>query len=235
MITFRAFASLVIVIIFLLTPVFATAGTGPGVLTFIVDLDGKPIGKHVLTFTQKPDHTLETAITIDLEVKFGPFTVFDYTHQNASLWKNDRLQRMRSETNNNGERNSVAIDVAQGQLQVVASKVEPYTAESDLLPTTYWMFPTVAQKQIINSETGELLNIEVHDMGRDIVASPDGAIEATRYRMTGDLEIDLWYDDAGILVCLSFEVRGSKVTYRLSRREGVLPLGVTMPKPESRG
>ena len=42
-------------------------------------------------------------------------------------------------------------------------------------------------------------------------------------RTEGDLEIDLWYDDTGVLVGLAFETRGSQVTYRLVERQGNVP------------
>lgn len=213
----------------------ATASeSASGLLKFEVALDDKPIGEHSLTFNRTPDQALEIGIAIDLEVKFGPFTVFDYTHRNASLWQDGVLHRMRSETDDNGERHNVAIDLTVSALQVVTDSIEDYTGARGLMPTTYWMVSTVAQDRLINSQTGEILEIEVREVGPETVPGPNGPIAATRYRMIGDLEIELWYDDTGILVSLAFEARGSEVTYRLIERNGLLPVAATMPNMTAR-
>jgi len=46
--------------------------------------------------------------------------------------------------------------------------------------------------------------------------------------MTGDLDINLWYDDNGILVGLAFRARGSDVTYRLTDRTDELLVAAPM-------
>lgn len=221
-------------LVFALASVTATADTGPGLLKFEVALDDKPIGEHSLTFNRSADGALETRIAIDLAVKFGPFTVFDYTHRNASLWQDGVLQRMRSQTDDNGERHDVSIDLVGDQLRIVNNSAPPFTVPRNMLPTTYWMASTVSQDRLLNSQTGELLEVDVQEVGREIVPGPEGPIAATRYRMVGDLEIELWYDDTGILVGLAFEARGSDVTYRLIARDGLLPVASAMPNLEAR-
>lgn len=233
MVQFRALAIATTFAWLAFTPV-AAAENAAGLLKFEVALDDKPIGEHLLTFNRTPQQALEIGIAIDLEVKFGPFTVFDYTHRNASVWQDGVLQRMRSETDDNGERHDVAIEFTADQLQVVTDSVASYTAARSMLPTTYWMVSTVAQDRLINSQTGEILEVEVREIGREDVPGPDGPIAATRYRMIGDLEIELWYDDSGILVGLAFDARGSEVTYRLIERNGLLPVAAAMPNLTAR-
>jgi hypothetical protein len=212
----------------------AVADTGPGLLKFEVALDNKPIGEHSLTFNRADDGALEIGIAIDLAVKFGPFTVFDYTHRNASLWQDGVLQRMRSQTDDNGDQHDVAIDLTTDRLEITNNGTPVSGAPRAMLPTTYWMASTVAQDRLINSQTGEILEVDIEEAGRETVPGPTGLIEATRYRMTGDLEIELWYDDAGILVGMAFEARGSDVTYRLIERNGLLPVAAAMPNPTAR-
>jgi hypothetical protein len=229
MVFLRRFAGAAGFLVFALASVTVAADTGPGLLKFEVALDDQPIGEHSLTFSRGADGSLETRIAIDLAVKFGPFTVFDYTHRNASLWQDGVLQRMRSQTDDNGDRHDVTIELVGDQLRIVNDSAPDYTAPRNMLPTTYWMASTVTQDRLINSQTGEMLEVDIQEVGRETVPGPDGPIEATRYRMVGDLEIELWYDDAGILVALAFEARGSDVTYRLIARDGLLPVAAAMP------
>ena len=209
----------------------ATAPESPnhGRLAFDVALDGKPIGQHRLEFESRSDGELAVRIAIDLEVKFGPFTVFDYVHRNETLWRDGLLKQMQSETIDDGDRHTVKASGDGEKIQVTVDSGVPYQAGRGTLPTTYWMASTVAQNQLINSQTGELLEVTVTEVGEEEVPSPDGPIMATRYHMEGDLEIDLWYDTAGILVGLAFEARGSDVTYRLVERINPLPIAQAMP------
>ena len=64
----------------------------------------------------------------------------------------------------------------------------------------------------------------MREVGRETVPGPNGPIAATRYRVDGGLEIGLWYDDAGGLVRIAFEARGSTIAYRLVERAGASSL-----------
>lgn len=215
-------------------PAAAVTPVDPANLKFEVSLNDKPIGHHALAFSRRDNGKLDVTIDIDLEVKFGPFKVFDYEHRNESVWRDGLLHSMRSVTDDNGEHHEVMADGDTNRLQVLTDSVDSYYTDIRTLPTTYWMVSTVAQDRLINSQTGELLEVEVTEVGREDVPGPNGPISATHYRMTGDLEIDLWYDDAGILVGLAFEAGGRDITYRLIARDGLLPVAAAMPRLTAR-
>lgn len=207
------------------------ASAGPAIaaqersrLAFDVYLDDSRVGSHSISFERIAEDRMDVEIAIDLEVKFGPFTVFDYRHRNSTEWHNGRLHRMESRTDDNGDRFDVAVDRSAGELLVNATGLDPYTTRPDILPTTYWMASTVAQSQLINTQSGEQIDVEVREIGREDVPGPAGPIPATRYGMSGDLDIDLWYDDDGILVSLAFRARGYDVTYQLAERTDRLPV-----------
>ncbi len=192
-----------------------------GTLRFEVELGGRPIGEHALAFRRQPDDALAVDIQIDLEVTFGPFTIYEYRHRNETLWRAGRLARLQSRTDDDGDTfNLSAVADAQG-LAVQSEVTGTYTAAPETLPTTYWMVSTVAQDRLLNSQTGELIDVDITRVGRETVAGPEGPIAATRYRVEGDLEVDLWYDNRDTLVQLSFQARGSEVSYRLVERWGV--------------
>ena len=197
-----------------------------GTLRFEVDLDGRPIGEHALTFERQPDDALNVAIDIDLDIKFGPFTVFSYNHMNRTEWRGGQLVSLQSETDDNGTRHRVRAIADSGGLRIIADDEAPVSVTPSMLPSTYWMAATVRQNQLINSQTGELLVVTVQRVGRETVTGPAGRIPATHYRMEGDLEIDLWYDDDDVLVGLAFVARGAQVAYRLVERLGDIPVSM---------
>ncbi|MDA0785695.1 MAG: DUF6134 family protein [Proteobacteria bacterium] len=206
-------------------PAWADAAPQNGTLRFEVDFDGRPIGEHALTFESQPDGSLNVAIDIDLAIKFGPFTVFSYSQQNRTRWRGGQLVSLQSETDDDGTQHRLRAIAEAGALRVLTEEAT-FKVTASMLPSTYWMASTVHQNQLLNSQTGELLEIAVRKLGRTSVAGPAGAIPATHYRMDGDLEIDLWYDDSDVLVGLAFEARGAQVAYRLVERQGSIPVSM---------
>ena len=74
----------------------------------------------------------------------------------------------------------------------------------------------VYQEQMLSTETGEVLDIEVEGLGDDQVKVGDQMIDATHYRLKSDLTVELWYDDQSRWVKLAFEVRGQEIEYVLN-------------------
>lgn len=207
-------------------PDTANASPTDGTLRFEVVLDGRRIGAHTLAFETQTDGSLQVAIDIDLGIRFGPFTVFEYTHRNRTIWRDGRLLSLNSETDDNGERHWVRAISSDTNLAIQSDREAALDVAPSLLPSTYWMVSTVRQTQLINSQTGELLDVTVRKVARDDIDGPGGVIPATHYRLEGDLEIDLWYDDAGVLVGLAFIARGARVEYRLRERSGDIPVSM---------
>ena len=84
------------------------------------------------------------------------------------------------------------------------------------IPSSHWNRLQVYQEQMLSTETGEVLDIEVETIGEDIVMVGDEAVNATHYRLQSDLTVDLWYDDQSRWVKLAFEVRGQDIEYVLN-------------------
>ena len=66
-------------------------------------------------------------------------------------------------------------------------------------------------------EDGEIIDVSVSERGRETVMVAGEPVEATRYLMDSDIDVDLWYDDAGRWVKLSFTARGQEIEYVLSQ------------------
>ena len=84
------------------------------------------------------------------------------------------------------------------------------------IPSSHWNRLQVYQEQMLSTETGEVLDIEVEVIGDDQVAVGDQMVDATHYRLKSDLTVDLWYDNQSRWVKLAFEVRGQEIEYVLN-------------------
>jgi hypothetical protein len=70
---------------------------------------------------------------------------------------------------------------------------------------------------LLNTQYGTPSHTKITPMGRETIKTVSGAtVQATRYRYTGDLRMDQWFDDRGRWVRASFPAfDGSTIEYIL--------------------
>lgn len=193
-------------------PWVASDGT---VIDFTVLRKGKPFGRHVLTFDRDMDGRLQVTTDVDLQVKFGPITAFKYRLDSVEEWLDGQLVALRGSSNNDGRKGKVDAETEVGALVVESTKFVG-TLPTSIIPSSHWNRRQVYQTQMLSTETGELLDIDVKVIGEDQVQVGDQTVDATHYRLTSDLTVDLWYDDQSRWVKLAFEVRGQDIEYVLN-------------------
>lgn len=185
-------------------------------IDFTVLRKGKPFGQHVLTFDKDADGTLNVRTEVDLAVKFGPFTVFRYDLESTEVWRDGKLVEVNSKTNNNGKDRSVELTRKGDQFLIDSTKFDG-TISANTIPSTHWNIAQVMGSQILSTETGEIIPATIENLGREIVTVDGQTVEATRYRMDAEIDVDLWYDDNQRWVKLAFETQGQEIEYRLNR------------------
>lgn len=194
------------------TPWVATDGA---VIDFTVLRKGKPFGSHVLTFDRDADGSLQVTTDVDLQVKFGPITAFKYRLDSVEEWVDGQLVALNGKSNNDGRKGEVSAELRDDSLVVDSTKFDgalPLTT----IPSSHWNRLQVYQSQMLSTETGEVLDIDVEVIGDDTVKVGEAAVEATHYRLKSDLTVDLWYDNQSRWVKLAFDVRGQRIEYVLN-------------------
>jgi hypothetical protein len=186
-----------------------------GIIDFAVERDGTPIGHHRLTFTRQGADVV-VDIDIKLEVSFAFIKVYDYHHRNREVWRDGKLVGFETQTDANGSPFKVRA-TREGDL--IAIKGEKYQgpAPGDLLPTSYWNPKTISASELINTQDGRLAKAKVADLGIETIDAAGTRIDARHYRISGDLDLDLWYDRNGMWVKTSFKAPsdGSLISYEL--------------------
>ena len=62
----------------------------------------------------------------------------------------------------------------------------------------YWDKSFLQHSHLLNSQTGEYLEIDVEDLGEHSIPLSDTSLPAKRYRLTAkELDIELWYSSDG--------------------------------------
>ena len=192
----------------------AAANGGTGDLRFEVMRNGSEIGYHVLSFRQDGER-LTVDIDIELRVRFAFITAYRYEHRNREEWEAGQLLGFKSRTNDNGTRHAVETRLDNDQL-VIAGSEGRLTGPADLLPTSYWHRNFMERERWIDTQKGRIVGSAVTPEGDERIEAAGRMIEARRFKVRGDLDVDLWYHDDR-WVKLAFEASdGSRIDYRLT-------------------
>lgn len=181
---------------------------------FEVLRNGDPIGHHRVTIRRDGDET-HVSVDIQLRVTFGPLTLYRYIHAAEETWRGDRLMRLASTTDNDGTAERL-LAVADGDgLSVTGSRFAG-RLPAETMPSSYWRSDFVLRRPIMDSQNGRVLDLETRALGVDTASLQRDEIPGQRYRLTGDIDLTLWYDSAGRWVRAAFPARdGSQIDYRL--------------------
>ena len=180
---------------------------------FRVMRHGTPIGSHTLEFRVNGDR-LDVDIAADVALYLGPIPIVRYTHRATESWDGSRLVALRASTNRNGTLMHASAERVAGRLHVEGSGTDPYDAPEDALPTTYWN-ARMLLVPMIGTQDGGLVRPRVTPKGVQPVRQVSGAeTPAECYSLTGDLDLDLWYDKLNRWMSMRFTViDGSVISY----------------------
>lgn len=182
---------------------------------FRVYLDDSDIGFHRFTRTRDDDITQITT-SARFKVKFLFITAYSYEHDNAETWKNGCLNSINALTNDNGTEYRVTGSDAGNSF----SFDDGESAPTDCVSTfAYWDPSFLKSSSLLNSQTGELVDISSSDLGPDTLIVGEQEIEARKFRLSGEnLQIDLWYSPEGHWLGLeSLTEGGNTIRYSIDR------------------
>lgn len=182
------------------------------VLKFRVERDGSPIGVVMERFQGIGD-ALRVDVYIALQVKLAFVTVFRYEHRSREIWRGGRLVQLDSVTNDDGTAQAVTVRPYKDRLAISGPNGN-LSAPADILPSSYWHPAFVEQSRMLDSQKGRVLEFRIEPAGAEaILVSGNRRIEATRYRMRGDVDLDFWYDDKRRWRKMAFTIKGGSMEY----------------------
>jgi hypothetical protein len=186
----------------LLAPVAHAAE--PEVRPFAVSVDGRHAGEYRLSVREAEDGTVTAESTADVTVRVLVFT-YRYTFRGVEVWKDGRLVRLDTTSDDNGTRHTVSAVADRDGLKVTADG-KGRTAPADSWPTTYWRLPAGATDKarpvaLLEADDGRQAAGRLEPIGPARMMVGGRAVDCVRYRVVGGhLPADLWYDGTGRLV-----------------------------------
>jgi len=184
------------------------------VIAFDVLRKGNEFGSHIVSFDKNEDGELSVTVDVDLKAGLGPITLFRYALDATETWEDGQLMSLQGSVNDDGSRESVTAELEGGALAV---RGDGFSGEVDpsITPASHWNFDQVSAEKLLSVENGELIEVEVKELGRETIEAGGQSIEANKFMMDSDIDVTLWYDDSGRWLKLAFEARGQAIEYVL--------------------
>lgn len=177
------------------------------ILAYEISRKGKRLGFQTLEFTTLDNGDLQ--VDVHIEIDFAIIIpLFRYTHDNREIWRDGKLLSLQSKTDNNGKDEFVDLRVEDDRLTGAGTDFAD-NLSPDMLSTSYFNPNFIRQQAVISSQDGRFLEIGVEEVGRETLVLEAGTVEATRFRLTGKLRIDIWYTDDGRWVKTTFSRGGN--------------------------
>ena len=168
------------------------------------------VGRHVITFScQGDDLVVETRIEGEVKVLMVPLFKRDGTYR--EVWRGDRLIEFDSRIVDNGEVYEVSARADDGHT-VIEGRRGRIEAPPTIVSNHPWNHDVIDRPLLFDAQRGRLQQVQVTPAGTESVTVAGRGIEAQKYRVTGDLERELWYDDAGNWLQSRLEHNGAKIT-----------------------
>ena len=197
--------------------------------------NGSEIGWHRLTFSADADRLLVN-IEIRFDVTFAFLTLYRYRHRNRETWQGARLVALDTTTDDDGERFAVRAEAKGEELVVENAAGDVVLLPADTLPSSYWHERTVEREQWLDTQSGRLARSTVERLGAEPIEAAGRTVTATRYRLRGDIDCELWYHERRWSKLRFSASDGSIIEYALEAATGdgaawLAPAGSTARAP----
>jgi hypothetical protein len=185
-------------------------------LMFDVFLDGKKIGYHRFEIDgPKSSAAVRSEASFDVKVLF--VTAFSYRHSAEENWAGGCLSEIEARTDSNGKKLNVVgtrtddgfvIDTGEREAELPAC----------VMSFAYWNPGFLEQPRLLNPQTGEYLEVEVEELGKDLLNVDGRQVPARSVRLTArQMDITIWYSENSEWLALESVAKGGRIIrYELS-------------------
>jgi hypothetical protein len=153
------------------------------------------IGRQVLTFSCSGDR-LVVDTTVDVAVQVLLVTLYRQEAHYREIWEGDRLVGFESHTDDNGRILEVSAR-AMGDRMIIDGPSGHTEAPLMAVPDHPWNHDVVGRTLLFDPVDGTFRRVEVADAGKAPLEVDGREVMARKYLVSGDLKLELWYDENG--------------------------------------
>lgn len=168
-----------------------------------VILEEKDVGRFSID-VNRFENRLQADIEVDISVRaILGLPVYSYQLSVSEEWRDGKLHLLKSQSRSGGKRRSVKADRESGSLFVDGTN---YSGEApdNAGTTSYFSTDFLDRKTWISTDGGELLDVSTERTKRVRITDQEFNV----YRVSGGLEIDLFYTDDDRWGGALFEIEG---------------------------
>ena len=187
--------------------------------TYTVTVGKKVCGTHHMAIQSRDDGSVSVVGQADVLVKVG-FIIYRVNYRGTEEWKDERLQKVSSNTNDNGKKHAVTAEASKDGIAGKADGKE-FQAKSEAWTTSYWKLPPEKQRgpslTLLDVGTGKLINAKLEKVGVEKLNLMGNMAEVVHYRLSGGVQVELWYDGNERLVRQESIEEGHRTVLELSK------------------
>jgi hypothetical protein len=192
-----------------------------GEYTFTVLKDATPVGQHRVAFDREGDR-LEIREETEIEVRFATIPIYRFEHEGREVWENGRPVRIDGTTNDNGDKFAIAVRrKGDGYMRVINGRVDEFDKSKNVL--SFWDKDVVNHEDFFSAVNDKIFKVSFEFIGREQITVAGKRLVADHYRMVGDQERDLWFDDVGRIAKVEFRRLGSEIAYLRDQLAPIMP------------
>ena len=171
-------------------------------IEFDIYRNNKNIGKHIFSF-KKSNSQMEVESEINFEIKKLGIVLYKYYVKGTEVYKDGKLVKFNSKTNQNGKKKYVNMDLKKEQYIIDGSSYKG-KAPTDYLLGTWWNHSIVDAKAQISAVSGRIIKQKVTFLGKETIKIGDKNYKTLHFNFSSTdkklskdkkLNTDVWYDE----------------------------------------
>lgn len=176
---------------------------GGSPMVFDVLRDGDKIGEHRLVF-EREDSTLKVSVETDMTVTFAFLTVFRYEHKRVERWRDGELESLAGMTNDDGTEYEISIVRKEGHYSRTVNGTEEELT-GPVAVDSLWSKDRLSAGKLFSAASDKVYRVRSDLMGTETIDAKGGPVEAEHYKLSGELNRDLWFGPTGELLKIKYE------------------------------
>ena len=186
-------------------------------IKFDIYRNNKNIGHHIFSF-EKKDGLLAVQSEIKFEIKKLGVVLYKYHVQGTEYYKDGKLVKFNSKTNQNGKEKYVNLKLENEKLVIDGSSFKG-SVSTDYLLGTWWNHSLVKAPAQISAVSGRIIEQNVTFLGKEKVETEFNTFNALHFNFSSSdpklkkdkkLNTDVWYDEDTLnWVKASFKKKGN--------------------------
>ena len=171
-------------------------------IEFDIYRNDKHIGKHIFSFKKSNDE-LSVESEINFKIKKLGVVLYRYHVKGTEYFKEDKLVKFNSKTNQNGKKKYVNIELENEELVIDGSSFKG-KVPTDYLLGTWWNHSIVNAEAQISAVSGRIIKQKVTFLGKEDIKIGNNTYKTLHFNFSSTdnklgkdkkLNTDIWYEE----------------------------------------